>query len=104
MATPGHTAVRERTDPVSRIGRATLIAISLLFLVLILIVPVASVLGYAFSRGLDVYVHSLRERDTFAAIRLNLNVLVAVVGNYDVLHFRLLGWGLLSRWEAARCG
>ena len=39
----------------SRVARVLLIGISLAFLAVILIVPVISVLGYAFSRGLDVY-------------------------------------------------
>ena len=44
-----------------------MIAVSITFLALILIVPVVSVLGYAFSRGVGVYFESLQTPDTLAA-------------------------------------
>jgi sulfate transport system permease protein len=80
---------------VSRVLRVTLITISLLFLTVILIVPVASVLGYAFSRGIEVYVRSLGQRDTFAAIRLTLLTAAIVVPVNTV-------FGVAAAWAIAK--
>ena len=70
-------AARARSD--GKIMRVVLIALSLAFLALILVVPVVSVLGYAFSRGLGVYFEALHAPDTLAAIRLTLITAVIVV-------------------------
>ena len=59
--------------------RVALIVVSVMFLSCILIVPVISVLGYAFSQGLDVYLEALRSPDTLAAIRLTLTTAAIVV-------------------------
>ena len=59
--------------------RALLIALSLAFLLLVLVVPVASVLGYAFSRGLPAFASALGTPDTLAAIRLTLSTAAIVV-------------------------
>ena len=45
----------------SSIARVVLIFLSVLFLATFLVVPVVSVLGYAFSQGLDVYLEALRD-------------------------------------------
>ena len=66
----GRRHSRDRAQ--SPLARVVLIGISLVFLAVILVVPVVSVLGYAFSRGLDVYLGALRAPDTLAAIRLTL--------------------------------
>lgn len=60
-------------------ARTALIGVSLSFLTVILIVPVASVLAYAFSRGLDVYTAALLAPDTIAAIKLTLMTAAIVV-------------------------
>jgi sulfate transport system permease protein len=86
---------RERHDALSRVLRAALIGISLVFLTLILIVPVASVLSYAFSRGLHVYIEALRQRDTFAAIRLTL-LTAAIVVPVNTL------FGVAAAWAIAK--
>jgi sulfate transport system permease protein len=75
--------------------RGLLIAISVAFLGLILIVPVASVLGYAFSRGLGVYFESLRTPDTLAAIRLTL-ITAAIVVPLNTL------FGIAAAWAIAK--
>ena len=59
--------------------RFSLIGVSLTFLALILLVPVTSVLAYAFSRGLDVYREALQTPDTIAAIQLTLMTAAVVV-------------------------
>jgi len=75
--------------------RATLIAISVLFLTVVLIVPVVSVLGYAFSRGLTAYFEALRAPDTLAAIRLTL-VTAAIVVPLNTL------FGVAAAWAIAK--
>ena len=95
MAGGALSSVRERNDIASRVLRAALIGVSLLFLALILLVPVASVLGYAFSRGLSAYVQALREPDTFAAIRLTL-VTAAIVVPVNTI------FGVSAAWAIAK--
>jgi len=95
MAGVARGSVRERTDAVSRILRATLIALSLLFLGLILLVPVASVLGYAFSRGLHAYIEALHEHDTLASIRLTLLASAIVVPVNTI-------FGVAAAWAIAK--
>jgi len=95
MAGSAQSSVRERNDIASRVLRTALIGVSLLFLALILLVPVASVLGYAFSRGLSAYVQALREPDTFAAIRLTL-VTAAIVVPVNTI------FGVSAAWAIAK--
>ena len=75
MAGADHV-VRRQQNPVVRV---VLIAVSVLFLAAILIMPVVSVLAYAFSEGLGVYLEALRAPDTIAAIRLTLTTAAIVV-------------------------
>lgn len=74
-------AVDSATTPqaASRLTAFILIAISLAFLSLVLIIPVASVIGYAFSRGATAYLETLQSPDTLAAIRLTLATAAIVV-------------------------
>lgn len=75
--------------------RVLLIAISLAFLALILVVPVASVLGYAFSRGFATYLSALQTPDTIAAIKLTLLTAAIVVPLNTV-------FGVASAWAVAK--
>jgi sulfate transport system permease protein len=84
-----------RRRPANKLVSGLLIAISVAFLALILIVPVASVLGYAFSRGLGVYFESLRTPDTLAAIRLTL-ITAAIVVPLNTL------FGVAAAWAIAK--
>jgi sulfate/thiosulfate transport system permease protein len=79
-------------NPVVRI---VLIAVSAVFLGLVLIVPVVSVLGYAFSNGLPAYFEALREPDTLAAIRLTLMTAAIVVPLNTV-------FGVAAAWAIAK--
>lgn len=72
-----------------------LIAVSLLFLTLILIVPVASVLFYAFSKGLDAYIQVLATPDTLAAVRLTLTTAAIVVPLNTI-------FGIAAAWAIAK--
>jgi sulfate transport system permease protein len=68
--------VRRQQNPIVRV---VLIAVSVMFLGAVLIVPVLSVLGYAFSQGLELYLEALRSPDTIAAINLTLTTAAIVV-------------------------
>jgi sulfate transport system permease protein len=62
-----------------RLPSLVLIGISLTFLALILVIPVVSVVGYAFSQGATVFFEALRSPDTLAALRLTLLTAAIVV-------------------------
>jgi sulfate transport system permease protein len=78
-----------------RAVRFTLIGISLAFLALILLVPVASVLAYAFSDGFDAYWQVLSTPDTVSAIRLTLMTAAVVVPINTV-------FGIAAAWAIAK--
>ena len=91
MAIADHL-VRKQQSPVVRVA---LIAVSVLFLGAILIMPVVSVLGYAFSRGLSVYLEALRAPDTLSAIRLTLTTAAIVVPLNTI-------FGVAAAWAIAK--
>jgi sulfate transport system permease protein len=84
-----------RSDVGGRLIRVALIGISALFLTVILIVPVVSVLAYALSSGLSVYLEALRNPDTIAAIRLTL-MTAAIVVPLNTL------FGVAAAWAIAK--
>lgn len=84
-------AVR-RSNP---LVRRVLIGISLAFLSVVLLVPAASVLGYAFSRGPGTYLDALSHPDTLAAIRLTLLTAAIVVPLNTVI-------GVSAAWAIAK--
>jgi sulfate transport system permease protein len=86
-------ALRSREQ--SQVVRVILIAVSIPFLATFLIVPVVSVLGYAFSRGLEVYLEALRAPDTLSAIRLTLTTAAIVVPLNTV-------FGVAAAWAIAK--
>ncbi len=83
-----------RKDP-GRPVRLALIGVSLVFLSLILVVPVASVLAYALSQGLDVYTSALLAPDTLAAVRLTLMTAAIVVPANTI-------FGVAAAWAIAK--
>jgi sulfate transport system permease protein len=87
------TALRARQQ--NPIVKYLLIAVSVLFLATFLIVPVVSVLGYAFSQGLAVYLEALWAPDTLAAIRLTLTTAAIVVPLNTV-------FGVAAAWAIAK--
>jgi sulfate transport system permease protein len=88
----GRANVARSHNPLMRV---VLIAVAVLFLAVILIVPVVSVLGYAFSGGLGVYLEALRAPDTLAAIRLTL-LTAAIVVPLNTL------FGVAAAWAIAK--
>ncbi len=89
---PVGVVARTRTNSAVRI---VLILLSVLFLATFLIVPVVSVLGYAFSQGLAVYLEALSAPDTLAAIRLTLTTAAIVVPVNTV-------FGVAAAWAIAK--
>ncbi len=79
----------------SSIARVVLIFLSVLFLATFLVVPVVSVLGYAFSQGLAVYLEALQTPDTLAAIRLTLTTAAIVVPVNTI-------FGVAAAWAIAK--
>jgi sulfate/thiosulfate transport system permease protein len=75
--------------------KVVLIVVSVLFLATFLIVPVVSVLGYAFSQGFAVYLEALRAPDTLAAIRLTLTTAAIVVPLNTI-------FGVAAAWAIAK--
>jgi sulfate transport system permease protein len=75
--------------------RYTLIGISLLFLFLFLVLPLAAVFAEAFRKGFDAYWEALKEPDAWSAIRLTLiTALIAVPLN--------LVFGISAAWCIAK--
>jgi sulfate transport system permease protein len=93
MQTAADTALRARQQ--NQAVKVLLIFLSALFLATFLIVPVVSVLGYAFSQGFAVYLEALRAPDTLAAIRLTLTTAAIVVPVNTV-------FGVAAAWAIAK--
>jgi sulfate/thiosulfate transport system permease protein len=87
------TALRARQQ--NPVVKVLLIVVSVLFLATFLIVPVVSVLGYAFSRGFAVYLEALRAPDTLSAIRLTLTTAAIVVPLNTI-------FGVAAAWAIAK--
>jgi len=85
-----HSAVTE-----SKVARVTLVAISLLFLLLILLLPLAAVFVEAFRKGAGSFFTSLQDAETFSAIRLTL----IVAGISVPLN---LSFGVAAAWAIAK--
>ena len=85
-----HSAVTE-----SKVARVTLVAISLLFLLLILLLPLAAVFVEAFRKGAGSFFASLQDAETFSAIRLTL----IVAGISVPLN---LSFGVAAAWAVAK--
>ena len=79
----------------SRLISLALIGTSLLLLSFVLIIPVASVLTYAFSKGFDVYLEALATPDTLSAVRLTLITALIVVPLNTI-------FGVAAAWAIAK--
>ena len=85
-----HSAVTE-----SKVARITLVVISLLFLLLILLLPLAAVFVEAFRKGVGSFFTALQDAETFSAIRLTL----IVAGISVPLN---LSFGVAAAWAIAK--
>ncbi|THK37740.1 sulfate ABC transporter permease subunit CysW [Ensifer sp. MPMI2T] len=97
----GSTAIAEPSKLVraatseTRLARATLIVVALGFVVLFLLLPLATVFIEAFRKGPAEFVSALRDAETFSAIRLTLLVAaIAVPLN--------LVFGVAAAWAIAK--
>ena len=95
-----HSAVTE-----SRIARWTLVFVSLVFLTLILLLPLAAVFVEAFSKGIGEFVSALQDDETLSAIRLTLlvaaisvpvNVVFGVAAAWAIAKFEFKGKAFLT--------
>jgi len=86
------------------LGRFILIALTYLTISVLLLLPLVSVLGEAFAKGVDVYLKVFKERDTQSALLLTiisacvsvpLNVVFGVAAAWLVTKFRFPGRKLL---------
>jgi len=75
--------------------RATIIALTVAFLGLFVVLPLVNVFAQAFSKGTEVYLAALEDEDALAAVRLTLIVAIASV---------LLNgcFGLIAAWAIAK--
>jgi sulfate/thiosulfate transport system permease protein len=82
-----------RTDP--PVVRWLVIAVTVLFLGLFIVLPLVNVFAQAFAKGIDVYFAALTDAETLAAVRLTLLVaVVAVIANGV--------FGLIAAWAIAK--
>jgi len=95
-------AVDVRADPAW--VRWTVIAGSVLFLALFVVLPLINVFAQAFSKGVETYVAALSDADTLAAIRMTLlaagtsvalNVVFGVIAAWAITKFEFRGKNLL---------
>ncbi|KGR75089.1 sulfate ABC transporter permease [Ureibacillus sinduriensis BLB-1 = JCM 15800] len=75
----GHGATKSYAMQESMIVKWSLIAISLVFLALFLILPLVSIFVTALEKGWATYVASITDPDALAAIKLTLTVVLIVV-------------------------
>jgi sulfate transport system permease protein len=95
--TPTRQKVRRKADVRSDppLVRWTIIALTVAFLGLFIVVPLINVFAQAFSKGITVYIAALTDPDALAAIRLTL-----IVAFFSVL---LNGFfGLVAAWAIAK--
>jgi len=93
---------RSQTEPA--VVRWLLIAISVVFLTLFLLLPLAAVFSQAFAKGFSVYLEALREPDTLSSIKLTLitaavtvplNLFFGVTAAWAIAKFSFPGKNLL---------
>ena len=92
-----HRVFTEQPDPISEpLGvRWILIAIAIAYLMVMLVLPTATVFAEALHEGLDAYLGAIGEKDALAAIRLTLLVAaIAVPAN--------LVFGVAAAWAIAK--
>jgi sulfate/thiosulfate transport system permease protein len=86
---------RQYVAPGVRARRAALIVIAIAFLGLLLLAPLAAVLGQAFAEGARVFLESFESPDTLAAIKLTL-LTAAIVVPVNTL------FGIAAAWAIAK--
>ncbi len=99
-AETGHSVITE-----SRAARIIFILISLTFLTLMVLLPLAAVFVEAFRKGIETFFEALIDEETFAAIRLTLivagisvplNLVCGVAAAWAIAKFEFKGKALLT--------
>ncbi len=99
-AETGHSVITE-----SRAARIIFILISLTFLALMVLLPLAAVFVEAFRKGIETFFEALIDEETFAAIRLTLivagisvplNLVCGVAAAWAIAKFEFKGKALLT--------
>jgi len=89
----------------SRVARITFVAISLTFLTLMVLLPLAAVFVEAFRKGIEAFFDALVDDETFAAIRLTLivagisvplNLVCGVAAAWAIAKFEFKGKAFLT--------
>ncbi|MBB3610222.1 sulfate ABC transporter permease subunit CysW [Rhizobium sp. BK602] len=89
----------------SRLARWVFVAISLVFLTLMVLLPLAAVFVEAFRKGIEAFFSSLLDAETFAAIRLTLivagisvplNLVCGVAAAWAIAKFEFKGKAFLT--------
>jgi sulfate transport system permease protein len=86
---PGRNTLR------AAITRWVFISLSLIFLAALLIAPLMTVFSMAFAKGVEAYLHSFSDSDTYAAIRLTLLTAAIVVPLNTI-------FGVAAAWAIAK--
>ncbi|AIC30327.1 MULTISPECIES: sulfate ABC transporter permease subunit CysW [Rhizobium] len=95
LDTTGQSVKLRSVTTEHRIARYSLITLSLVFLLLILLLPLAAVFVEAFRKGAGPFIEALQDAETFSAIRLTLIVAgVSVPLN--------LVFGIAAAWAIAK--
>lgn len=98
-------AQADRVTTETPFARGLLIATSLLFLLLVLAMPLAAVFTEAFRKGIPTFMDSLRDSETWSAIRLTLlvagiavplNLVFGVAAAWSIAKFEFKGKAVLS--------
>ena len=91
--------------------RYTLIGISLVFLFLFLVLPLAAVFAEALRKGFDAYWEALKEPDAWSAIRLTLitaliavplNLVFGISAAWCIAKYEFKGKSVLTTWWTCR--
>lgn len=99
---PSANKTRPTTEP--KAVRIVLIAVTLLFLTLVLLLPLITVFVQAFRKGAEVYFASLHDKDALSAVRLTLltaaiavplNTIFGVAAAWAITKFRFRGKNFL---------
>ncbi|CAH1654165.1 sulfate ABC transporter permease subunit CysW [Chelatococcus asaccharovorans] len=100
----GPRAVSRRATTEALLARWLLIAITLCFLALFLLLPLLAVFSQAFAAGLEAYWAALREPDALAAVRLTLlvaaiavplNLVFGIAASWAITKFEFRGKSFL---------
>ncbi|MBS7705247.1 sulfate ABC transporter permease subunit CysW [Chelatococcus asaccharovorans] len=100
----GPRAVSRRATTEALLARWLLIAITLCFLALFLLLPLLAVFSQAFAAGLETYWAALREPDALAAVRLTLlvaaiavplNLVFGIAASWAITKFEFRGKSFL---------